>query len=91
MESTIQICIECGHVGNVQNDCSSWACADCGKIQTASQDRVQLAALCDARHIIRESQKTLHSADDWHFLADSLNYLDAQIDTISDYLAVSNG
>lgn len=30
---TIQACIECGRLANVQIVCASWACAECGRVQ----------------------------------------------------------
>jgi hypothetical protein len=48
------------------------------------QNHDLLKSLYEARWIIRDSQKLLHSADDWHFLADSINYLDAQIANLED-------
>ena len=35
MRTTKQTCWKCGHVGNVNVECTSWACAECGLIQRA--------------------------------------------------------
>jgi len=40
-------------------------------------------AVTDARHLIRDIQKTLCSGEGWHTLADTLNYLDARRDSIA--------
>jgi hypothetical protein len=59
MTATKQTCVECGHIANVQVDCSRWACIECQRIQltvnplATASDIVRGDYYCDAQGVAR--------------------------------------